>query len=51
MLNVYNKFYGMKLLISLQGDMSNERPVGWIAINTSEFFTHTCNEGGIDNVH
>ena len=51
MLNVYNKFYGMKLLISLQNDESNERPMGWIAINTSEFFTHTCNEGGIDNVY
>ena len=51
MLNVYNKFYGMKLLISLQNDVSNERPMGWIAINTSEFFTHTCNEGGIDDVY
>lgn len=51
MLNVYNKFYGMKLLISLQNDVSNDRPIGWIPINTSEFFTHTCNEGGIDNVH
>lgn len=51
MLNVYNKFYGMKLLISSQNDVSNERPMGWIAINASEFFTHTCTEGGIDNVY
>lgn len=50
MLNVYNKFYGMKVLISPQNGMSNERPMGWIAINTSEFFTHICTEGGIDNV-
>ena len=51
MLNVYNKFYGMKLLISPQNSVSNERPMGWIAINTAEFFTHICTEGGIDNVY
>ncbi len=51
MMSAYNGFYGMKVLVSCQDDVCNERPIGWIAINTSEFFTHICTEGGIDNVY
>ena len=50
MMNVYKDFYGMKILVSCQSDESSARPLGWIAINTAEFFTHTCTEGGIYNV-
>ena len=49
MMNVYKNFYGMRILISCQSGVSNERPIGWIAVNTKEIFTHICTEEGIEN--
>lgn len=45
MMDQYKSFHGRKILVSCAEGLSNERPIGWIAINKNDFFTDLIRKG------
>lgn len=45
MMEQYKSFHGKKILVSCAEGLSNERPIGWIAVNQNDFFTDLIRKG------